>query len=405
MKLSEQISSYIHEGITSQAKSRIGIEIETICLTPIDTRPSFIGEGCSMQEALIQFGKRLDGELIKEADHVIGVESQLGNLSLEPGCQLEWSSPAAASLRELRQSMKRWWAIRDEVLPQVGLRPTPMALDLLRDCQDTWPPKQRYRCMRDDYQAIGERGLIPMQQTAGIHLSFDYHSESDWQHKFRGILSAIPASIALFSNRRPGVRNFRANRTLYWHRFDAVRTQLPAVAFSEEFSIEHYAAWVASIPDLFETLADDEASDTEHAEHHLSQVFTPVRSKRVLEVRANDRVADRMVPMVAAYWTGLLYDEDSLQTLTDLTYMWKRPNAWHEAFFDAAINGMSASASSMRRTLRILDIALEGLYRIDDTDATAIDDLQRLRWKLHGKPVTTISMESVTSNSPSCSMN
>jgi glutamate--cysteine ligase len=56
--------------------------------------------------------------------------------------------------------------------------------------------------------------------------------------------------------------------------------------------------------------------------NHVSTIFPEVRLKRYLEMRGADGGPWRRLPSLTAYWIGLLYDEDSLNSAWDLVREW-----------------------------------------------------------------------------------
>ncbi|KAK4802294.1 hypothetical protein SAY86_000497 [Trapa natans] len=57
-------------------------------------------------------------------------------------------------------------------------------------------------------------------------------------------------------------------------------------------------------------------------ENHLTTIFPEVRLKRYLEMRGADGGPWRMLCALPAFWVGLLYDDDSLQSVMDMTVDW-----------------------------------------------------------------------------------
>src|SRR5262249_37480512 len=56
--------------------------------------------------------------------------------------------------------------------------------------------------------------------------------------------------------------------------------------------------------------------------NHLSTIFPEVRLKRYLEMRGADSGPWRRLPAFAAFWAGILYDDDSLDAGWDLVKDW-----------------------------------------------------------------------------------
>ncbi|MCO6042653.1 glutamate-cysteine ligase family protein [Aeoliella sp. ICT_H6.2] len=370
------IATSVREGRTPAGERRIGMEVETFCRTASGRRAEYSGSSDSILEVLRRLQRELDAEPVFEDDALVGLQSDQGNISLEPGCQLEWSSPPLKSLDALEQSLREWNTTRDSVLGNVGLTADATALD---DCErecDSWPPKKRYYAMKRRYRSKGPRAWVPMQHTASIHLSYDYESDVDWMRKFRVILSAIPASVALFANsaaRRFG-RNWQSCRPLYWHCMDEHRTRLPRQAFATRFGIDEYAAWAAGIEPMIER--DNYGKSTsELAEERLGEIFTPVRSKQLLEVRVNDRLADDDLPTLAAFWTGLLYDAQSLCEAYHRADWFADRLQWERALLEACQQGARTEGVVREQALQLLELSLAGLSRMANCSPAVVDGL------------------------------
>lgn len=321
---------------------RVGVEIESFCFTRRDDRLPFRGIG-SMSEVVENLNAAIGARPTLSGSSVVGGEGPSGSISLEPGGQLEWASPPSRTIEDLTRSLAAWASTRDRVLGALGVVSSDSAVDWEAECGECWPPKPRYEHMRRRYADRGARALTPMQKTAGVHLSFDYFSERDWRMKFRGILSAIPASVVLFSNSAASVlrERYANTRNLLWAQFDPDRTRLPDEAFRHGFDIQAYAEWVAAIPDLTPDLPRP-AGVRAHAAEKLGEVFTPLRSKHLLEIRTQDRVPDSEIPRIVEFWAGLLYNADALQELLVLGEWFQSRSDWERVFAEACVRGSEA---------------------------------------------------------------
>jgi glutamate--cysteine ligase len=70
-----------------------------------------------------------------------------------------------------------------------------------------------------------------------------------------------------------------------------------------------------------DTLPGEKATISDWA-NHVSTIFPEVRLKRYLEMRGADSGPWRRLPAFAAYWAGILYDDDSLSAAWDLVKDW-----------------------------------------------------------------------------------
>lgn len=358
-----ETAEFMREGFTRPDRFRIGMEIESFCRTRWGARCTYRGGANSMERTLLSLARRMWGIAEYENGDIIGVKSLWGNLSIEPGCQLEWSSHPYNSLSELFLARRRWQKFRDATFEQHDLRLSQRSFDDQDVPLGAWPPKTRYEQMRRRYYQLGERAWAPMQRTAGIHLSFDFAHEDDWKRKFRGMLMAAPIAVSLFANSRGSWRgqSFAAVRPLIWTAFDPQRTRLPEFCFDADLAIDRWADWAARRPPLLPESTDTAAMPYD-ANSRLGEMFTMVRSQRRLEVRVNDRIRDDLLAGLVGFWTAVVYDEQCLDGVLDDTSGITTRTEWEELLIEACQHGSEAAGrleELRRRTIRRVFDALD----------------------------------------------
>lgn len=358
----EATAAFIREGFMPRDQFRMGIEVESFCRTRWGSRPVYRGGANAMERVLATLARRLWGIAEYENGDIIGVKSLWGNLSLEPGCQLEWSSHPYGNLSELLRAARRWQEFRDDALARHDLRISQRSFDDQDVPLGAWPPKARYDKMRRRYYGIGERAWAPMQRTAGIHLSYDFANDEDWRRKFRGMLMAAPMAVSLFANSRAPWRgqSFAAVRPLIWTAFDPERTRLPEFCFGKDLNIDRWADWAARRPPL---LPDAEAATPYDASSRLGEIFTAVRSQRRLEVRINDRVRDDLLAGLVGFWTAVVYDDRCLEGLLEDTSTIATRSEWEELLVDACQNGYAVAEPLHELRCRTLRRVFDALDR------------------------------------------
>ena len=98
---------------------------------------------------------------------------------------------------------------------------------------------------------------------------------------------------------------------------------------------------------------------------HLSTLFPQVRLKQYLEIRSMDACSWDMICSPAAFWTGLLYDEESLNKALNLMHDWTH----EERLFlnlDVPKNGLNTKFRDiiiLDIAKRLLEISEEGLKK------------------------------------------
>jgi glutamate--cysteine ligase len=104
--------------------------------------------------------------------------------------------------------------------------------------------------------------------------------------------------------------------------------------------------------------------------NHVSTIFPEVRLKRYLEMRGADSGPWRRLPALPAYWVGLLYDDDSLETAWDLVKTWSAEERQRlrdevpKLGFTAKIRGHTV-LDLAQETLRLAELGLARRRRFD----------------------------------------
>ncbi|WP_433273040.1 glutamate-cysteine ligase family protein [Actinosynnema sp. CS-041913] len=238
-------------------------------------------------------------------------------LTVEPGGQVEISTPPIGSLTELLKT------VADDIDHLTGLL-APAGLVLgHRGADPHRPPRRmlqvpRYAAMEHAFAPVGPEGITMMCSTAGLQVCLDVGHEQDLAARWAAVHALGPVLAALFAN-SPGVGGRRTDwasarmRTLY--ATDPVRTRPAAVC------AEPAKAWARRVldapvivvrrpgsswlPPRRLTFADwiDGALETrptaDDLDYHLTLQFPPVRPRGYLEVRYLDTPPDgRWLPPV-----------------------------------------------------------------------------------------------------------
>lgn len=375
-----RLSDYFREAFRPREEYRVGMELEKHGL--VDGRPlPYDGEPASVRGTLVYLRDRRGGDPVYEGDKLIGIEAPWGSITLEPGGQVEWSSQPVPDLDRLDADLRDHLAALSGASDALGIRwgDRGVLADVPLDAMP-WMPKARYGIMRD---ALGARGRLAhrmMTQTASIQCAFDFSSEEDWVRKFRTAALLAPVAVALFANssRIDGKESgYRSYRQAIWRETDPDRCDVPAIVFETGFDLERWVAWCADVPTIFvrrgnglvpsggvpfRRLLDRcgcDAVTIEDWELHLSTIFTEVRSYAYIEARSADLQPDDLALAVPAFWTGLLYHDDSLDAALRLGVAHDTLAAWRAAMEEAARHGLDGEAGG--RSLRDLAARALGL--------------------------------------------
>ncbi len=285
-----------------------------------------------------------------DGDNVIGLRNNeiAGGISLEPGGQFELSGSPMADLHgtaaELDEHLRVAKAVAAPLdIHFLGLGVTPLwTVDEIKSM-----PKSRYAIMTKYMGETGTLGTSMMYRSATVQANLDFSSEADMVKKLRVSLALQPVATALFANspfasgRDTGYLSFRSE---IWRNTDDRRTGMLPFAFEEGFGFEHYADHALDVPMYFvirdkkyinvagESFRDfldgrlpqlpGEKPTIKDWEDHLSTLFPEVRLKQFLEMRGADMGDPAHVVALSAFWTGLLYDEISLEAAWELVKDW-----------------------------------------------------------------------------------
>jgi glutamate--cysteine ligase len=385
----DQLVGLFRASAKTPAQHRVGIEIEDLALRADGSMvPYEAAEGPSIRTILERLGATARMIPALEGERLVGLEGAAGTVSLEPGGQIEFSSVPVATLHELAGLVEAHTRRLRRVGAEVGVRWAvqgyhPFAT--LRRAE--WMPKERYRIMREYLPAHGRLAHRMMTQTASIHCSFDFENDDDWRRKFRAAHLLTPIVQAIFCNSpfRDGRPNgYLSYRARVWEQTDPERCGFPPAAFREDVSMEDYVQYALDVPMMF--LVRDgrwvamrgysfrrfldhgyEGSfpTTEDWGLHLSGIFTQVRLKSYIEVRAHDRVPAPLAMAVPALWKGILYDRDALEAALALVGRLTHVRAMG-LMAQAARRGLRAEHQGrplLALARELVEISAEGLRR------------------------------------------
>jgi glutamate--cysteine ligase len=350
IKSRDALVAWFAEGVKPKAEFRIGTEHEKFPFTVEGHRPIPYEGRRSIRSLLEGMQHLLGWEPIFEDGNIIGMFDVTGGgaISLEPGGQFELSgAPVETVHHTCSELMSHLAQLREVARPLgigfLGLGMTP-----------TWTraeiptmPKGRYRIMTAYMPKVGKYGLDMMYRTCTVQTNLDFSSEADMVKKLRVSLALQPVATAIFANSpftegRPN--GFLSFRSEIWRDTDNARAGMLPWAFEPGMGFERWVDYALDVPMYFvkrgdkyidvagksfrdllagklDALPGERATLSDWA-NHVSTIFPEVRLKRYLEMRGADSGPWRRLPAFAAYWAGILYDDDSLDAAWDLVKDW-----------------------------------------------------------------------------------
>ncbi|SET66774.1 glutamate--cysteine ligase [Oceanicella actignis] len=387
----EQLVEYFEQGCKPPESWRIGTEHEKFGYC-VDTLKPLPYDGPRSIRAMLEgLRDRFGWAPVHEAGHLIGLEKDGANISLEPGGQLELSGAPLETIHqtcdEVNEHLRQVKSVADEIgAGFIGLGAAP----IWRHEDMPVMPKGRYRLMTDYMDRVGTHGKQMMYRTCTVQVNLDFASEADMVRKFRVALALQPVATALFANspffegKPTGHLSWRSR---IWRDLDPSRTGMLPFVFEPGMGFERYVEYALDVPMYFvyrdgvyidalgqsfrdflegrlPALPGEKPTVSDWADH-LTTIFPEARLKRYLEMRGADGGPWRRLCALPALWVGLLYDQASLDAAWELCKGWTAEQ--REALrVDASVRGLKAEIAgrSLRDVARdVLELSRAGLAR------------------------------------------
>ena len=405
---------WFETGFRSPDQYRLGLEWEKELVHAEGRRITFFEPG-GVQDVLKGF-TRFGWTAFFEGPNIIGMSRDGANLTIEPGGQLEISTAPRHTVSEIENDVRTHLRELQTVLRGTDVMPLAVGFTPVQGVASIpFVPKGRYAIMSEYLAPKGALAHGMMKGTTSVQVTIDVSSHEDAARKIPVALALSPLVLAMFANsplaegRNTGWASWRAH---CWQHTDPARTGLMSDAFSHGFSFERYLDWLLKVPMLF--YREGESYTPAHGRPfgdfvaqghngrfptvddfalHVNTVFPEVRIGKWLEMRSADNVPLPLIPALAAFWKGVMYDEQALAEATDLTNA--IPMADRATLYQtAARDGLAGRY--MKRRLRswaalALEIAVGGLTRQAPDGPAEVAYLAPLRELLEKKESPAIA--------------
>lgn len=406
-----QLIGALSRGTKPKADWRIGTEHEKFPFLTDTLKPVPYDGPRSIRALLEGLRDRFGWQGVYENDKIIALSDPkgMGNVSLEPGGQFELSGAPLQSVHDTCEEV-------NEHLVQVREIGDALGIGFLGlGASPTWTraetpimPKGRYQIMAPYMGKVGRYGRDMMFRTCTVQVNLDFGSEADMVKKLRVSLALQPVATALFANSPflEGKPNgFLSFRSEVWTDTDKARSGMLPFAFEPGMGFERYVDYALDVPMYF-VMRDGKYLNTAGESFrkflegklpqlpgekpvakdwadHLTTIFPEVRLKQYLEMRGADSGPWRRLCALPALWTGVLYEESSLDAAWDLVKDWSA--AERQALRDA-VPRQGLKAMIRKRTVKdvardMLKLSRAGLERRDrqgckgKTEASFLDVL------------------------------
>ncbi|MEM1236522.1 MAG: glutamate--cysteine ligase [Pseudomonadota bacterium] len=383
------LAGYLEAGCKPKEDWRIGTEHEKFGYNAETLLPLPYDGACSIKAMLEGLRDGFGWSPVEEAGHLIGLEKDGANVSLEPGGQLELSGAPLVSIHETCDEVNTHLAEVRTVADKIGARFIGLgaAPNWTHD-QMPMMPKGRYKLMDSYMGKVGTTGTWMMRRTCTVQVNLDFASESDMVQKMRVAVALQPIATALFSNSPfwEGKPNgHKSWRSRIWRDLDASRTGMLPFVFEDGFGFERWAEYALDVPMYFvyrdgqyidalgqsfrdflkgelPALPGETPTLSDWADH-LTTIFPEARVKKFIEMRGADGGPWRRLCALPAFWVGLTYDQGALDAAWDMAKSWdaETREAWRVA---ASVDGLKAEVGGVKMVdlaREAVDIAESGL--------------------------------------------
>ncbi|MFL2983798.1 MAG: glutamate-cysteine ligase family protein [Candidatus Neomarinimicrobiota bacterium] len=371
----DKIRSIILSKKTDPVNRKVGIEEEIILHTNDNKRlPVNPGNFFSCRDLL---------KILNDENNGIGI------YSLEPGGQIEWSSPPHRNLNTLNQAMQKHHMLIEKVAFNNNLKIIDYALEpIYRPDEVELINEKKYHLMDKNMVENGEMGRWMMRNTASIQVNFDTVGLDDVE-KMAFIADCIhPIAAYLFANcpykekLKTGLVNIR---NLIWEKTDNKRCRnlFDHRIESSRGLVNKYIEYILDVPNIFQidrkgnivqsngtikdrlkNLMELNSLTIKDINVALHQIFTNVRLKDLVEVRGSDRTPRGFEMSPVAFWVGLLTDMKVRDNLYNILYKWSKKDRlmFNNSAFELNKEQPGPEGKSYGEWVKIIgNLALEGL--------------------------------------------
>ncbi len=382
----EQLAEYLAAGCKPREDWRIGTEHEKFGYSKNTHLPLPYDGLCSIRAMLEGLRDRFGWAPVMEGGHIIGLEKDGANVSLEPGGQLELSGAPLENIHQTCDEVNAHLREVQEVADTIGAGFIGLgAAPEWTHEQMPLMPKGRYKLMDAYMGRVGTHGRQMMRRTCTVQVNLDFASEADMVQKLRVALALQPVATALFANSPffEGQPNgHKSWRSRIWRSLDDARTGMLPFVFEDGMGFERWVQWVLDVPMYFvyrdgkyvdalgqsfrdflkgklPALPGEKPTLSDWADH-LTTVFPEARVKRFIEMRGADGGPWRRLCALPAFWVGLTYDQGALDAAWDMVKGWDADT--REALrVGASVDGLQARTGK----LKMHDLAREAVAIAD----------------------------------------
>ncbi len=395
----DQLVEHFERGAKPPPEWRVGTEYEKVAVDRASGCAIPFSGARGVEAILRALADRFGWEPHEEEGRVVALSRPGGDVTLEPGGQIELSGRPCVTLHEAADELDEHVGELTAVASELGVAILGLGIQPISTLEEIeWVPKPRYGIMGPYMREVGRLGQRMMKQTATVQVNLDYSSEADAMQKMRVAMGLGPVINAIFAN--SSISDGRANGYLsyrghVWTDTDPARCGPLPFVFQPGVGFADYIEWALDVPMYFVKRAGrylgmagvtfrrfwKEGAGSLRATVgdfalHLSTLFPDVRLKTYIELRTADSQPPDNLLGLSAIAKGVLYEPDCMLAAWDLVKGW----SWEERRRLEHDVHRAALGAPLRRH-RVLDVARdlvaiaeEGLRRQRRCDARGRDE-------------------------------
>lgn len=374
----QDIREIYTSGCKTKSDFKIGLEYERL---PIKSQTGLAADYYSeygICNLLRTFAKRENWDYITDSYNIIGLKQGHDTITLEPGCQLEFSLEPQKSVQDIEKKVINLNKLLSPVLKQMDISLLNYGVSPLSTHKNIGLiPKKRYEIMAKYLWGI--LSDVMMRETAGIQGTFDFTDEEDAMRKLKIANKLSPFMTAMFANSpiRGGVdTGYKSFRALSWLNTDNDRCGF-CNKLQDDYSFDEYINYVLETPVIFinrenETIKVNGKINFKEfmlsgfegyeatLDDYLLQAnlcFPEVRLRNFVEIRNHD-CGGRTTPYaILAIYKGILSNPNAMDEIEELF-----EGAKYSDFSELRYNVPKAALCAKFKNHFVKDYAKEILY-------------------------------------------
>ena len=333
------IRAYYESGAKSAKDVKIGLEYERLPIFRVTGRNVDYYHELGMCNLLRKFARNDRWDFITDDFNIIGLQKGHQTITLEPGCQFEYSLSPKEKISQIKDEIEKIDSALNPILEDFGISLLNYGVSPIVTYKSIkLIPKHRYKIMAKYLWGI--LSDVMMRETAGIQCCLDYTSEEDASRKFVLANKLVPFIGAMYANSpiRGGVETgYKSFRALSWLNTDNERCGF-ALNLDEKFTFDTYIDKVLKTPMIFLNKEDlpIDVNGRMNFEQYMAKgwegflatmsdyrlqanlCFPDVRLNRFLEIRNHDCVRKDLLLSLIAMYKGLLYSTTAMDEVEEL---------------------------------------------------------------------------------------